>query len=123
MATLHVISAGAGSGKTYQLCETIAEKVSNKTLDPARILATTFTRKAAAEIKGRIQSRLLKNDAVPPLERLEMAQRLELAAIGTVHSVGHQLLSRYAIQFGLSPNLKVLEAENTSRYLSEIIGK
>ncbi len=118
-----MISAGAGSGKTYQLCETIAEKVSNKTLDPARILATTFTRKAAAEIKGRIQSRLLKNDAVPPLERLEMAQRLELAAIGTVHSVGHQLLSRYAIQFGLSPNLKVLEAENTSRYLSEIIGK
>ena len=53
--TLELIRAGAGSGKTYNLCETVAEAV-NQGLDPARIMATTFTKKAAAELKGRIQS-------------------------------------------------------------------
>ena len=51
MGNLHIIRAGAGSGKTYRLCEVIADAGAGG-LDPARILATTFTRKAAAELKG-----------------------------------------------------------------------
>ncbi|MFN9036835.1 MAG: UvrD-helicase domain-containing protein, partial [Planctomyces sp.] len=79
---LEVVRAGAGSGKTTDLCDTVAKAVASG-LDPARILATTFTRKAAAELKGRVQARLLEDSGH------SHADRLELAAIGTVHSVAH----------------------------------
>ena len=61
MSILEVVRAGAGSGNTYNLCETVAAAVAGG-VDPARILATSFTKKAAAELKSRVQSRLLKND-------------------------------------------------------------
>ena len=87
MGDLRVVRAGAGSGKTHDLCEHIAGCVAAG-LDPSKILATTFTRKAAAELKGRIQARLLAHRDVPPAVRLVKAERLELGVIGTVHSVG-----------------------------------
>lgn len=105
---LRVVRAGAGSGKTYELCEDTAKRVVAG-LDPARILATTFTTKAAAELKGRIQARLLAENSLSPSDRVAKAERLELAAIGTVHSVGHHLLRRYALRMGLSPTLDVLD--------------
>ncbi len=103
MSVLEVVRAGAGSGKTTDLCDTVAAAV-GQGLDPARILATTFTRKAAAELKGRIQAKLLESRDVDAMIAHSRADRLELAAIGTVHSVAHQLLVRYAIQLGLSPH-------------------
>jgi len=110
---LEVVRAGAGSGKTTDLCDTVAKAVASG-LDPARILATTFTRKAAAELKGRIQAKLLKNSGPGN------ADRLELAAIGTVHSVAHHLLRRYAIELGLSPRLEVLE-QGTEKVLGDLL--
>jgi len=120
MPELKVVSAGAGSGKTWNLCETTANKVAGG-LDPARILATTFTRRAAAEMKGRIQAKLLTDPRLGEGEHLRLAERLELAAIGTVHSVGHQLISRYAIALGLSPDLQVLEEEGSARCLRGVL--
>ena len=117
---LTVIGAGAGSGKTYQVCLEVADRVA-KGLDPARVLATTFTRKAAAELKGRIQQRILSEQTFTQEEKIECAGRLELALIGTVHSVGHQLLRRYALPLGLSPDLEVLEAESMDRHLNRLL--
>jgi ATP-dependent helicase/nuclease subunit A len=110
---LEVVRAGAGSGKTTDLCNTVASAVADG-LDPARILATTFTRKAAAELKGRVQTKLLERNG-----RAD-ADRLELAAIGTVHSVAHQLLRRYAIEMGLSPRLEVFE-QDSENVLSDLL--
>ncbi|MFT7643337.1 MAG: ATP-dependent helicase/nuclease subunit A, partial [Pirellulaceae bacterium] len=118
--TLELVRAGAGSGKTTDLCRTVAEAVADG-LDPARILATTFTKKAAAELKGRIQSQLLAgSDGTEAAQR--HADRLELAAIGTVHSVAHQLLSRYAIEMGLSPRLEIVTEPASERALSDLLG-
>jgi ATP-dependent helicase/nuclease subunit A len=122
MGTLTVVRAGAGSGKTHDLCEHIAERVAAG-LDPARVLATTFTRKAAAELKGRIQARLLADRRPTPRARQEKAERLELAAIGTVHSVGRQLLGRYALALGLSPSLTVLEEGGSARTLRDLLAQ
>jgi len=90
-------------------------------LDPARVLATTFTKKAAAELKGRIQAKLLAGTE-GRLANQHHADRLELAAIGTVHSVAHQMLSRYAIELGLSPRLEVITDEASDRALSDLLG-
>lgn len=122
MGKLTVVRASAGSGKTYDLCEHIAHEVT-ESLDPAQIMATTFTKKAAAELEGRIQAKILAADALEPRERLAKSERLELAAIGTVHSVGHQLLRRYALPLGLSPELEVLEESGSQRALDELLGE
>ncbi|MBT4692608.1 MAG: UvrD-helicase domain-containing protein, partial [Planctomycetaceae bacterium] len=82
---LELVRAGAGAGKTYDLCETVAQAVVDG-LDPARILATTFTTKAAAELKGRVQAKLRTMDT-SAASHFGASDRFELAAIGTVHSV------------------------------------
>jgi len=118
--TLELVRAGAGAGKTYDLCETVAQAVAEG-LDPARILATTFTKKAAAELKGRVQAKLRGMDASAS-SPFNASDRFELAAIGTVHSVAHQLLSRYAIEMGLSPRLEVIMEEFAEEVLSSLVG-
>lgn len=118
---LEVVRAGAGSGKTTDLCDSVAKGVAAG-LDPARILATTFTRKAAAELKGRIQTKLLEGTNGDWTKSHGNADRLDLAAIGTVHSVAHQLLVRYAIPLGLSPRLKVLIESGSDHVLRDLLG-
>lgn len=118
--TLELVRAGAGSGKTTDLCRIVDEAVRNG-LDPARILATTFTKKAAAELKGRMQAKLLAG-ITDRLVAGRNAERLELAAIGTVHSVAHRLLSRYALELGLSPRLEVVMESASERALNDLLG-
>lgn len=118
---LEIVRAGAGSGKTTDLCESMATAVAAG-LDPARVLATTFTRKAAAELKGRIQTKLLEGVNGDSAMSHASADRLDLAAIGTVHSVAHQLLVRYAIELGLSPRLQVLIESGSDRVLRDLLG-
>lgn len=118
---LEIVRAGAGSGKTTDLCDTVAGAVAAG-LDPARILATTFTRRAAAELKGRIQAKLLEDAGGNAVSAHRNADRLELAAIGTVHSVAHRLIQRYSIPLGLSPRLKVLIESARDSALKDLLG-
>ncbi len=120
MGRLNVSRASAGTGKTYSICEAIVARVRDG-LDPARILATTFTVKAAAELKGRIQARLLGEKTLPLPERIERSERLELACLGTVDSVAKQLLERFALELGISPEVRVVEEESSERYLRRIL--
>lgn len=122
MNKLEVIRAGAGSGKTTELCRIVAEAVSMK-LDPSRILATTFTKKAAAELKSRMQAKLLGLDGESDKTPFGHADRFDLAAIGTVHSIAIRLLSRYAIEMGLSPTLEVLDESGSERTLNDLLGQ
>jgi len=52
------VVAGAGTGKTHTLCERIVHLIGDRGLDPKRILVTTFTRKATAELYQRTFERL-----------------------------------------------------------------
>ncbi|WP_417393326.1 UvrD-helicase domain-containing protein [Gimesia sp.] len=118
MNQLELVRAGAGAGKTYNLCEIVAKAVEDGT-DPSRILATTFTKKAAAELKGRIQAKLLSSLSID--QAAEQADRLELAAIGTVHGVAHKLIKRYAVEIGLSPRLDVLTETSRDSTLGNLL--
>jgi len=119
--TLEIVQAGAGSGKTTDLCQTVVAAVTAG-LDPARILATTFTRKAAAELKSRIQAKLLAAFADDLRRGQTLADRLELAAIGTVHSVPQQLVSKYALRLGVSPRLEILDERGATRAINALAG-
>lgn len=105
MNNIELIKASAGSGKTFELMNRLSASIGAGT-QPEGLLATTFTVKAAAELQGRIRSKLLEED------KGELASRVFDGLIGTVNGVCGQLLSEYAIDAGLSPALDVLPENN-----------
>jgi len=113
MKNIQLISASAGSGKTYRLMNEIADRVVGKQgttpIAPEEIMATTFTNKAAAELKERIRMRLLEEG------RTADAQRIYDGLIGTVNSICARLLKEYAFEAGLSPAVDVLPEEDAAR--------
>ena len=88
---IEVLSAGAGSGKTYTLTQRMVTLLQNG-VRPAGIMATTFTKKAAAELQERVRVRLLEAGMN------EAANELGEALIGTVHGIGTRLLQRFAFE-------------------------
>jgi ATP-dependent helicase/nuclease subunit A len=107
LANVRMVSASAGTGKTYYLTDVIADQIVAGT--PASgILATTFTRKAAGELKERIAAKLLDRSGQEQSsgQLRDAAQQLSVSLIGTVNSVCGQLLREYAIHAGLSPALE-----------------
>ena len=107
---INLISASAGSGKTYRLTEKLAEAL-QQGIEPEEILATTFTNKAAAELQERARLSLLNQG------EWEKAQRIFDGYVGTVHSVCGRLLQDFAFEAGLSPTLDVLpEGEDQAIY-------
>lgn len=121
---LKLFAASAGTGKTWTICDEVAKAIAGG-LDPARLVATTFTRKAAGELKARLQRRLLEEKGIPAGRRWALLDRLELAAVGTVHSVGLRFLQRSALAAGLSPRMIVIGeedgAEGEGRHLREFL--
>jgi ATP-dependent exoDNAse (exonuclease V) beta subunit len=102
-AKLNFVSAGAGSGKTYRLTQILHEQLSRGSARPSGIIATTFTRKAATELRERVRLHLLRQgDYV-------LANAMGQARIGTVNSVCGALLERFAFEAGLATEQQVLE--------------
>ena len=101
MAQIEIIGAGAGSGKTYKLTEKVLEALAAG-VRPSGIFATTYTIKAAGELKDRIRQRLVENN------RDRDASQLDAALIGTVHSTFAQLVRKHAFELGLSPTVDII---------------
>ena len=104
---LRIISAGAGSGKTYSLTQEMAKLLAPQGGEPAEVrasgsIATTFTNKAAAELKERVRIQLLEDGLT------KEADELGNAMIGTVHAIGVQLLKRFAFEAGVSPEVDII---------------
>jgi ATP-dependent helicase/nuclease subunit A len=102
-ANIHFISAGAGSGKTYALTQKLEELLSTEAVVPAGVIATTFTRLAASELKERVRSKLIESNQLP------VANQMEQSLIGTVNSVCGDLLKRFAFEAGMPPDQRVLD--------------
>jgi ATP-dependent exoDNAse (exonuclease V) beta subunit len=113
---IEVISAGAGSGKTYTLTGRMVELLRGG-VRPAGIMATTFTKKAAAELQERVRVRLLEAGMT------EAANELGEALIGTVHSIGTRLLQRFAFEAGVSPLVEIIADGDGQRLFNESLSQ
>src|SRR6185503_13559622 len=105
------VVAGPGSGKTRVLTERFAWLVEQRGVDPSRILAITFTEKAANEIKGR----LIKRFAGDAGRR----EAIERAWVSTIHGFCARVLQENAIRAGLAPDFKVLDQPAADRLARE----
>lgn len=106
---IRFISAGAGSGKTHRITEDLQKMLGRGDVQPSGVIATTFTRLAATELRERVRQKLMANG------NAELAAQMGQALIGTVNGVCGELLVRFAFEAGLSPDQKVLEEEQADR--------
>ncbi|MGZ5135453.1 MAG: UvrD-helicase domain-containing protein, partial [Flavitalea sp.] len=92
---IRLITASAGSGKTYRLTgelSALLDQSAGTGYQPSEVVATTFTRAAASELRSRVRERVLKEGAY------EIASLLDQSLIGTVNSISDQLLSLFAFE-------------------------
>ena len=104
-----LIIAGPGSGKTTTLVARVAYLVRERGIAPERILALTFSRKAAREMRARLDASL----GVGPAgnERGPLAPPPE-PTVSTIHAFCGDLLRRYGPLVGLRPDFRLIgEAE------------
>jgi ATP-dependent helicase/nuclease subunit A len=100
---LQIVTASAGTGKTYRLTTELDAAIASARATPAGIIATTFTTQAAAELIERTRARLLQSG------HSNAAEQLLAARIGTVNSVCGALVTEFAFELGLSPAMRVLD--------------
>lgn len=119
--------AGAGSGKTYVLMKRFVQILrSDVSVNPTNIVAITFTRKAADEIKGRVRQAVSEcvEQAQTDLERLrwqEHLQKVESAPISTIHSLCSRILRDNPVETQLDPEFTILEDFEAQDFFKETL--
>lgn len=119
--------AGAGSGKTYVLMKRFVQILrSDLSVNPTNIVAITFTRKAADEIKGRVRQAVSEcvEQAQTDLERLrwqEHLQKVESAPISTIHSLCSRILRDNPVETQLDPEFTILEDFEAQDFFKETL--
>ena len=96
-----LVLAGAGTGKTRTLTAAVARRILASGIKPARILAVTFTNKAAAEMSSRIRSAL---DGIAPPHW-----------VGTFHGLGARQLRAEPEVANLRPGFEILDGDDSRR--------
>jgi len=102
-----LVIAGAGSGKTRVLTHRIAWLIEVERVSPQGLLAVTFTNKAAAEMRGRIESLLQM-----PVNHLW---------IGTFHGLAHRMLRRHWQEAELPQNFQIIDSDDQLRIIKRLI--
>ncbi|MFC5694481.1 DNA helicase II [Pseudomonas sp. GCM10022186] len=102
-----LVLAGAGSGKTRVLVHRIAWLIQVEQASPHSILSVTFTNKAAAEMRQRIEQLLGINPAG--------------MWVGTFHGLAHRLLRAHWQEAGLAENFQILDSDDQQRLVKRVI--
>jgi DNA helicase-2/ATP-dependent DNA helicase PcrA len=103
-----LVLAGPGSGKTRVLTQRVAYLIANEGIRPYRILAVTFTNKAAREMQARVE-KLLGTDATQGM------------MLGTFHSICARLLRREADFLPIQSNFVIFDDDDQERIIKGII--
>jgi DNA helicase II / ATP-dependent DNA helicase PcrA len=102
-----LIFAGAGSGKTRVLTHRIAFLLGELRIDPDRILAVTFTNKAAGEMKSRLQSMV--------------GSTARDIWVGTFHAMCVRILRREGSRIGIERNFAIIDETDQRQLIKEIL--
>ena len=102
-----LVIAGAGSGKTRVLVHRAAWLIDVEDISPQSLLAVTFTNKAAAEMRGRIEALLQM-----PVNHLW---------IGTFHGLAHRLLRRHWQDARLPQNFQIIDSDDQLRIIKRLL--
>jgi ATP-dependent helicase/nuclease subunit A len=109
-----VVTAGAGAGKTRTLVARYLALLADG-LPLREIVAITFTKKAAREMRNRVRQeirRYLERGALSPEERDRWRHtytQLDAARIGTIHSLCAEILRHHPAEVGIDPRFDLLE--------------
>ncbi len=104
-----LVTAGAGSGKTRTLTQRVIYLI-NSGLNPRRIVAITFTNKAADEMRTRILSETKKSRA-----------KTGVPFVGTFHAFSARILRREARAINRKPNYVIFDDDDSSRLIKKIL--
>src|ERR1700674_3979332 len=102
-----LIFAGAGSGKTRVLTARIAYLIATHRVWPDRLLAVTFTNKAAREMRGRVEGLV--------------GEGAEKMWVGTFHSTAVKILRREAARIGIVPSFVIFDEDDTRAALRRVL--
>ena len=117
------LEAGAGTGKTTVLVDRYCASIADDGVAVDRVLAFTFTERAAAEMRTRIRRELVRRsraardagDSVRHDELRALARATERAWVMTIHAFCRRLLATHPLAAGLDPAFRVLDANQAGR--------
>lgn len=102
-----LVLAGAGSGKTRVLACRAAHLIHSGIARPYRILALTFTNKAAAELKSRV---------------IEMSgEEGRYIVAGTFHSIFARIMRQEGLNIGINPNFSIVDSDDKRRLIKALL--
>ncbi|MTB64759.1 helicase-exonuclease AddAB subunit AddA [Streptococcus sp. zg-86] len=118
-----LVSASAGSGKTFVMVERILDKL-KRGIRIDQLFISTFTVKAAGELKERIERKLTQaildsQDEEQKRHLSEQLTNLPHAAIGTMDAFTQQLVTTYGYLLGLAPTFRILQDQNEQDLLKQ----
>lgn len=105
-----LVLAGAGSGKTRVLITRIQYLMNDLNIHPSSIMAITFTKKAANELKDRLRTVANEDD-------------LSQLWVGTYHSVCLKIIDEFGGQIGIKEGYTILDTYNQKKCAADILSK
>src|SRR5438132_5305269 len=117
-----LVEAAAGTGKTTELVRRIVAVVASGRTTLDKIVAVTFTEKAAGELKLRVREQIerRRRTSADPAERLRLdgaLEKLEEAHISTIHSFCRDLLLERPVEAGIDPLFEVAPQDEADAML------
>lgn len=111
-----LVSASAGSGKTFVMAERILDQLA-RGVEIRQLFISTFTVKAATELKERLEKKI--SQQIQETQDLELKKHLGRqltdlpnAAIGTMDSFTQKFLTKHGYLLDLAPNFRILQNES-----------
>lgn len=115
-----LVLAGPGSGKTRVLTHRAAYIVRKYNIAPYRVLAVTFTNKAAGEMKQRLQKLLKSSSNQASIDTIALKNDF---AVGTFHSLCARMLRTYGDAIGIAPDFVICDPSDARQVVSSIVKK
>ena len=109
-----IVSAGAGSGKTFVLKERVLKKIQKDNVSINDLIILTFTKKAANEMKERIRKILTENN-------VDDAKYVDSAYITTFDSYAHSLVNKYSYLLNIDKDFSIIDSSIVKTELYQIL--